>query len=104
MTLDVVYVCYICRSFFENEIVGVVDNEEKAKKWSEDNMKKIDQIEGLRHAAETRYKDDAAKYKDVLRQADAFESKTGLPKGTWLATYKRFEMNAFEQPIKYDIR
>lgn len=92
--LRFIYVCYTCSAFVRNEIsdIAFVD-EEDAIRWMQEKMRAIQQIVGMRDAAEKRYKDsDKAKYESVLKEAAAFERKAGLPLQTWLANYRSVEV------------
>lgn len=56
--------------------------------------RQIEQITGMRHAAEFRYRNsDKEKYERVLAEASAFERKVMLHENTWLANYEEVEIS-----------
>jgi hypothetical protein len=88
-----IYVCYINHGFIHHCLETSFIKKEDAQKWADTRNAQISQITGMRHAAESRYKNtDKEKYERVLAEASAFERKVNLHKDTWLADYEAVDL------------
>jgi len=88
-----IFVGYVNHGFISHCLECCFFKKEDAQTWADRRNAQIQQITGLRHAAESRYKNsDKAKFEQVLAEASAFEKRVNLHQNSWLADYEEIEI------------